>query len=112
MTDPWEAILIDLEPDYKLLKNMLEIIPDIKPTLYQNKQKKCIITFEETWPDLSNHQIQNFETTYSLDDRIAWIEKSLENWNSAKRTSWNAWIFSTKREAEKFLILYNLTWTK
>lgn len=58
----------------------------------------------EDWPN------QNSHTSSSLDSRVIWITEKLESWNTTRRTAWNIWEFDSKREAEKFLTLYNLVW--
>lgn len=80
----------------------------IKPELIRRRLKKGNSNWQlqlvEHWPD------RVYRGTSQLDTRVNWAEKILETWSSVRRISWDMWIFDKKRDAEKFITLYNLTW--
>lgn len=101
--DPWQMILQSLNPDYKILKNAMEIEPRVKIKLYKNKNK-WTITLEEFWPD----KLDIVMGTKKLDDTVEWCIKILQTWQNCRRTSWDTWEFGTKKNAEKFITYYNI----
>lgn len=80
----------------------------IKPELIRHRLKKgnqnWIIQLVEFWPDDFNQGASN------LDSKVNWTEKVLSTWPRVRRTSWDMWVFDKKRDAEKFITLFNLTW--
>ncbi len=77
----------------------------IKASLYRSRLSKgWEVQLEEIFQD---------DTTFGhsiLDERVAWADSLLREWNCAHRSSWDAWYFDTKKDAEKFIIIYNLRW--
>jgi hypothetical protein len=47
-----------------------------------------------------------------LDSRVEWVYNQLKDWPDCKRTAWDMWRFKSKRDAEKFITLYTLTWAQ
>jgi hypothetical protein len=47
-----------------------------------------------------------------LEDQINWITAQLKKQKNCVRIDTGAWQFQNKRDAEKFITLYHLTWTK
>jgi hypothetical protein len=84
--------------------------PDIKPRLYMGQQRKWTIKIEEVWASIDD--AGNYFNSTDLDKRVDWTAHVLETWKTANRTSWDMWVFSSKREAEKFITLYTLQWAQ
>jgi hypothetical protein len=82
--------------------------PTIIPNLY--KEHKWTIRIEEKWASVDD--AGNYFNSTGLDQRVEWATQILESWKTATRTSWDMWVFSSKREAEKFITLYSLTWAQ
>lgn len=82
--------------------------PIVKPEIARTRLKaghtKWKMQLVEIWPDEARFGASD------LDKIVYWTESILKNWSTAKRSSWDIWIFDTKRDAEKFITLYNLTW--
>lgn len=80
----------------------------VKPELIRIRlgkgYSKWRIQLVEVWPD---HTIIG---TSNLDSKVHWAEQTLANWSSVNRSSWDIWDFNSKKEAEKFILLYNLKW--
>ncbi len=104
MIDVWQHVLKVIEPEYeKLLKTMQEG-PSIIPLL-EFKNNSWFLTLEELWGD----EFLSVDSQ-KLDDRLTWAKDELSAWPNVIQTAWNQWIFISKKEAEKFLVVYHLTW--
>ncbi len=108
MTDPWEAILANLEPDYKILKEMLEFGPRIFADLSQ-RGRKWVIALQEDLDLIDNNKL--YSEDY-LGEKVDWSVKQLETWSNVKRISYDQWEFKTKKDAEKFQLIFNLKWAR
>jgi hypothetical protein len=105
MNDSWTQVLEAFEPKYQDLKRTMDSGPTIKPVLYQSGNKKWRVTLEEVWP------AEVIDSgSFELDRSIAWVTEELNKWTIAKRMAWDSWDFPTRRDAERFIIIYNLTW--
>lgn len=102
--DPWQHILVDLEPNILNLERAMEYGPTIKPKLYKFGKHTWAIRLEEIWPDL----IQWQGGSSGLDTAVEWCEKTLETWKNCKRQSWDTWSFDSKKNAEQFITFYIL----
>jgi len=78
----------------------------IKPTLVHATGPNWILTLTEEWPDDLNHG-----STHLLDDCVEWATEKLQPNSKCTRIAWNIWNFKTKKEAEKFLTMFYLSWT-
>lgn len=106
MRDPWQQVIRAIEPQYEELKHVMDVGPKVKPTLYMTASKKWRITLEEVWPP----EVINKGGTGDLDNRVEWTVETLQEWQGVRRSAWDSWDFVAKREAERFLIFYGLTW--
>jgi hypothetical protein len=110
MNDTWGHTLRMLQPDIDVLKEFMDQGPRIKPMLKFVKR---------TWVLEINIDWGMFEIQYGnpwiaepLDTKVLWATQQLENWENVSRQAWNMWHFKHKRDAEKFITLYNLKWGK
>jgi len=113
VVDPWTQMLEKLEPEYFTLKHILEIGPKIKSTL-RKVNFSWRVRLEEDWENTpaDDHHLY-YVTDYSnLDKRCEWASQQLATWKSATRLSHQEWKFSKKVDAEKFITLFNLRWTR
>lgn len=106
MSEVWQHIVKAIEPRYDTLKQSMEQGPQIKPILYLNSTNKWRITFEEIWPP----EVINKLSSGELDRQVNWAVETLQDRKGVRRVAWDSWDFPSKREAEKFLIFYGLTW--
>ena len=51
-------------------------------------------------------------TTGKLDKFITWTEDKLKDWPNCYRKSWDMWDFKNRRDAEKFITLFHLSWAQ
>lgn len=73
-----------------------------------DKKRKTSIVLEEVWPDDEPYN----NSSGALDTMVAWVTTELEKLSTVRRTAWDTWEFNTRREAERFVIMYNLRWTR
>ena len=50
--------------------------------------------------------------TVRFDDIVSHVQDELRNWKNVRRMAWDQWNFKTKKDAEKFVTLFNLKWAK
>lgn len=81
----------------------MDIDPFIKPKLVRLKNK-WYVELQECWPENVNY----FGNATKLDSTVDWCTIVLENWAGCRRMSWDTWLFDTKKNAEKFIIYYNI----
>lgn len=83
----------------------------VKPEIVRIRKPKGYSVYRlqlvEVWPD----DLTAIMGASKLDERVEWAYVTLRSWKSAKRAAWDIWVFSSKREAEKFVTLYNLVWS-
>lgn len=107
MSDPWTHILKSLEPELDKLTRMVNSTPYAKPELWKNNKGKWSVTIQEIWAD--SHWNDSDPVGVLFDKTITWTENELKKWD-CKRTSYDTWIFKSKRDAEKFITLFLLQW--
>jgi hypothetical protein len=113
VVDPWTRMLEKLEPEYFTLKHILEIGPKVKAAL-RKVNLSWRVRIEEDWENTPDHEHNfYFITDYSnLDVRCEWADQQLATWKSATRLSHQEWKFSNQKDAEKFITLFSLRWTR
>ena len=107
MKDPWVHSLVQLEPRYFELKDMVENGMAIYPVLSKRGSLWCI-TLQEKFGITDD--ANNYYPTTELHERISWTTAQLEQWVNVKRMEHNRWHFKRKSDAKKFQTLYNLKW--
>jgi hypothetical protein len=110
-TNPWQHTLRMLQPDIDVLQEFMNRGPQIKPKL-KLVHRTWVLEISEDWGifhDAGNSYVYD---TPSLDQRVIWSAKQLETWDNVSRQAWNMWHFKRKKDAEKFITLYNLKWAE
>jgi hypothetical protein len=111
--DVWLHTLEQLCSEVDRLTAMLEHGSSIVPKLRAQKlDQGWELVFEEVWPDDVNGEFTTKPEWTMLEDQINWITAQLEKQKNCVRIDAGAWQFQNKRDAEKFITLYHLTWTK
>jgi len=84
--------------------------PEIKILITKVTNNNWRVDLEEHWPD----SVDEFKNSSSqrLDEAVKWAVKELDNWPGVLRKSYTNWQFRSKREAEKFKIIFGLKWLK
>lgn len=96
----WVNAIRAFEPAYDELKYMLDQGPNIVAKLSHRGKFWCVSLEEDTSHDGST----------KLDERVRWAKEQLEDWPATSRMAWHMWYFGYRRDAEKFITLYNLRW--
>lgn len=106
--DPWRSMLKLLVPEYDILKETMHTGSKIVPNLVNVKNKWTVKLQEEWIVDSDFRPI----TTDNLSEAVDWTINQLKNWTTVRRTSYDIWEFKSKKDAEKFQILFNLKWAR
>lgn len=109
MSVAWEDMLREFEPDYDNLKDIMHNGPKIVARM-RTFNGKCRVRIEEDWGIADQPDTNSSET--KLDKRCNWAAEQLINWRFVSRISYQEWIFFNRKQAEKFLTLYNLKWAE
>lgn len=110
MSSTWLSILTAFEPEYRKLAEEMSLGPNIRCEIHK-KGRSTILKIVEIWSN-HDHVYQTTERSDRFDDHVYWTQEQLSNWKDVSRSSWDQWIFKNKKDAEKFIILFNLKWAK
>ena len=109
--DAWLHTLQSIDPSYFKWKDLVENGPKVRARLHR-VNLGWRVRIEEDW-SIGDVGDQYYTADYSnLDKRCEWAEGQLKNWKSATRLSHQEWKFSDRKQAEKFLIMFNLVWAE
>lgn len=102
---------------------MLSALDDLQAVMFKWKSQESVIkpvltkiknqwhlTFEEEWYHDSGGSYTINSGSVMLDDIVKWAEKELEKCKDCRRTAWHLWQFKSKRDAEKFITFFHLSW--
>lgn len=113
-TDPWEHILLSIEPTYFKWKDIMERGPriaiEIKPLSQVTWKLQMHIV--ERWPSDVNMAAMFHDSSNKLDERCNWASEQLESWPDCKRVAWDRWEFKHLHDAQKFKTLFTLKWAQ
>lgn len=54
----------------------------------------------------------NYYSTRNLDNCVKWVEEKLKDHADCNRMAWDMWDFKRRRDAEKFLTMFHLSWVQ
>lgn len=113
ITDPWEQMLLSIEPEYDTYKAMMSRGPRYIPILtYIDSKRVWQLKIHEQWPKGVDPTYSTSESGLELDIRCTWCETQLKKYSEVSRWSWQHWHFKNQYEAEKFITLYQLRWAQ
>lgn len=109
MHDPWISTLTLLEPNYSKYETILKEGPKI---VVKARKINLLwrVRIDEDWNN-SNGELYYTADYSNLDLKCKWAEEQLKNWRFVIRLSHQEWKFFNKRQAEKFVTLFNLRWS-
>lgn len=113
MTDPWNVMLHELAKDYDKLCDLMNDVPKISATL-EKMAFSCSVRIHEDWDKTPSEEYYQYYTASdeALEEKLLWATEQLSTWPNVKRLGFDRWSFSKKRDAEKFITLFNLTWAQ
>ena len=110
MNDNWTNTLRQLESEYDKLANIMENGIKIRAVIRQ-VNFGWRVRIEEVWHEGNGERY--YTADYSnLDLRCEWAAEQLKDWRFTTRLSHQEWKFFNRRQAEKFLIMFNLKWAE
>ena len=101
----WSQILHQWEPRYDVLEKIGQNMVPIK--IFKNYQRDYTLCIR--------YDLENYQTTqdsYLLNDIITWAIEELDKWPRVRRTAYDMWKFPSKKQADKFITLFNLKWAR
>lgn len=107
--DRWYQLIKALDRDYDELREIMEHGISIKTSIKKNN-RGWLLFIEEDWSN-SSIELEYYDSDNGLDQRCSWAATQLETWPNVNRCGWQDWQFKYKRDVEKFMTLYNLTWS-
>jgi hypothetical protein len=107
-TEPWQHMLLSIQPAYFKWKDVMEQGPTIRPIL-TFKDNGWELALVELWGSVDDES--NYGGSKELDEQLKWTAKELVNWDCQKM-AWDKWHFKNKRDAEKFITIYYLVWAQ
>jgi len=105
----WQEMLVGLMPDYLKHKKLCEEGPELFLSCYK-KGNFWNVRIEEELHGTDRNLIDTSMADNNLATHIEWAIAQLENWPNVRRTSYDTWQFRKKRDAEKFLTVFHLSW--
>jgi len=88
----------------KVLKKWALEQPMIKPTLHRRSNHWWRLqVVEEAEPGMVWYN-------QKLNDCVEWSAEKLKDWPNVKRMSFDMWDFKSKKDAEKFITFFHLSW--
>jgi len=110
ITDPWQHMLLAIEPAYDTYKDAMQRGPRYVSVLTQGSSTlhPWEINIEEHWPDGINYGTH--DSGAELARRCMWCEWHLDKWSDVIQWNHTRWLFKNQHDAEKFITLYYLRW--
>lgn len=113
MTDPWNVMLHALAEDYDKLYDLMNDVPKISATL-EKTVFSYSVRIHEDWAKTPSEEHYQYYTVsdQALEEKLSWATDQLSEWPNVRRLGYDRWSFTKKRDAEKFITLFNLTWAQ
>lgn len=109
--NPWPQIVqsLSLEP-LDRIADLLERGPDIEPTLFKTDDGYWRVKIEGRWSEPSLEDIVPL-IDYTL-QHVNWTLDLLKDRDNCWQSYWNSWDFQNQKDAEQFILMFNLRWAK
>jgi hypothetical protein len=82
----------------------------IKPALRRlsNIPYKWRLQLVEEWQTVDD--AGNHVGSPQLDRCVKWVDEKLNDWPNSKRMAWDMWDFKHRKDAQKFITIFHLSW--
>jgi hypothetical protein len=88
----------------------------IKPTLHRRANGPNywyrLQLVEDFGSDLANDFVNDHLHSRTLDECVKWAEEKLKDWPNCNRMAWDMWDFKSRKDAEKFITVFHLSWAQ
>lgn len=106
----WTNTLRQLESDYDKLVDIMENGIKIRAVI-RKINFSWRVRIEEVWNEGNGERY--YTADYSnLDSKCEWSAEQLKTWRFVVRLSHQEWHFLNRRQAERFVTLFNLKWAQ
>lgn len=85
--------------------------PMIKPTL-NRRAKGPNYWYRLQFVNAADPDVSRGWYDQKFEDCIRWVEEKLKNWPDCQRRGFDFWDFKHRRDAEKFITLFHLSWVQ
>jgi hypothetical protein len=94
-------------------------LDDLQAVMFQWKDQKSVVIPKLTCDGQGTgvrwwrvHLAETTDTIYTgnLDRCVGWTIEQLKDWPDCKRMSFDMWDFKHRKDAEKFITLFHLSW--
>jgi len=110
LSTTWTHIIQALTPNYDELRTLLIQGPSIRCEISKKGRETRLLLVEQY---VHNKEILDVDQhTVRFDDIVFNVQEELKNWTNVRRMAWDQWNFKYKKDAEKFVTLFNLKWAK
>ena len=86
----------------------------IKPTLKRRANGPNYwyrLHLVEDWgSDEADEFMNDHFQSKNLHSCVEWVEEKLKDWPDCKRMAWDMWDFKHRKDAEKFITIFHLSW--
>lgn len=95
----------------KVFRSWTERFSVINPTLHRRANgpnywyRLQLVEDFGSVDDAGNHY-----PTRKLDECVKWVEEKLKGRDNCTRMAWDMWDFKNRKDAEKFITLFHLSW--
>jgi len=95
----------------KVFRSWTERFSVINPTLHRRANgpnywyRLQLVEDFGSVDDAGNHY-----PTRKLDECVKWVEEKLKDRDNCTRMAWDMWDFKNRKDAEKFITLFHLSW--
>lgn len=105
----WIQAIKTLVPEYDdLVERMDEKV--IVRAFLKKEGIRWTVWIKEDWTGSTLGHLYYTATYDEVDKRIEWAEQQLASWKFVSRVERDQWCFFSKKQAEKFITLFNLRW--
>jgi hypothetical protein len=88
----------------------------IKPTLHRRENGpnyRYRLQLVEDWGSSEAEEFVNDHLhSINLDNCVRWTAEKLKEWPDCNRKAWDMWDFKHRKDAEKFITLFHLSWVQ
>jgi len=105
-----------MQADFRPLERAVKIWMDdlrtsiVKPTLTKGFNGHWTLQLVDVDLVDTAQGLLMYGTSHGLDRAVEWTTERLASWDNCRRMAWDMWDFKHRKDAEKFITLFHLSW--